>query len=129
MQGRIGKLLAFAGAAVFTFFAFVTYFTYWDWVPRTCTLSGCPSAYSAEAIYSYTVHSYPILLMDILGLVMMLGGLRGLANATRTRDRILPVLVGMTISTIIIFLLIYGTQSYATVTTASTITSATTATT
>ncbi len=113
-----GKVLAFAGVAIFTFYAFVTFLTYWDWVPRTCTLSGCPSAYSIEAIYSYTVHNYSILLVDLLGLAMMLGGLR-LTRGVRTRDRVLPVLVGIVIPTIIFFMILHA----ATLTTPPTVTS------
>ena len=124
MQGRKGKLLAFVGVAIFTFGAFVTFLTYGDWVPRACTVSECPSAYSMEVIYSYTVHNYSILLVDLLGFAIMLGGLR-LTRGVRTRDRVLPVLGGIVISTIVFFVILYITLAPATVTSIHTVTSTT----
>jgi hypothetical protein len=125
MRSSIGKTLAFAGAAVFTFFGLIVFFSYWDWVPRTCTLSGCPSWYSIEAIHSYTVRNWDILLADMLGFVVMLTGLRGLAT-TPIGSRVLPVLVGILLSVAIMFLLLYWVQNHATVTSVVTVTSTTT---
>jgi hypothetical protein len=129
MQSGIGKLLTFGGAGIFSFLVLLTIFDYWDWVPRSCTLSGCPSAYSIEAIYSYTVHNYSILVVDLLGLAIMLGGLR-LTRKLRTRDRILPVLAGIAIFTIIFFVVAYlNLTAPATITSVHTVTTTATTTT
>jgi len=127
MQIGTHKILAFVGAAIFTFSALGTWLTYWDWVPRTCTLAGCPSAYSIEVIYSYIVHRYDILLLDILGLAIMVVAF-GLARKATTSVR-MPILLGIAVSIVILLMLLYAPLGSAPVTHISTVTSATTATT
>ena len=125
LQIRAGQILAFVGAAIFTFSALVTWLTYWDWVPRTCTPTGCPSAYSMEVVYSYIVHSYDILLLDTLGLAIILAGF-GLLKA-RTAVR-MPILLGVAASIIILLVLLFVPLGSLHVATVTTVTSSTTVT-
>jgi hypothetical protein len=119
----VGQIVVFVGAGVFTFSALVTWLTYWDWVPRTCTLAGCPSAYSIAVIYSYMIHSYDTILLDILGLTIMFVGF-GLARKARTSVRV-PILLGIA-AAITLLMLLYAPLNTAPVTYISPVTSATT---
>lgn len=95
MRSKIPKILALVGATIFGFSINVIFFTFLDWGPRTCTISGCPPLFSTEVILSYMEHGGASLaLVNLLGLAMMLSGLRGLSK-TRSRYPALCVLVGI----------------------------------
>ena len=120
---RERKILAIMGGAIFTFTALIIYFTYWDWVPRTCTVSGCPDAFSFIVISSYVKHDSSLLLTNLVALGMVVFGVRGLASSSRTRIGVLYVLAGVILSVIVFSVLVYEAGTHATVTSATTITS------
>jgi hypothetical protein len=125
MQRKVAGVLATVGTTIFTFFLVEIVVTWLDFGPRTCTISGCPPQYSIGVILSYMAHYASTLLMNLLGLALMLSGLRGFTRAARRADGGLCIALGFFITVMILALLMFipGTG---TATTATTITSAST---
>jgi len=93
MRDGMRKFLALVGAALFTWSSLEIFATWQDFGPRTCTSLGCPPQYSTVVFSGYVARYAPILLADLLGLAMLIGGIRGLTGATRTKYGLLCVLV------------------------------------